>query len=832
MFDHLSPTDRLALALRLVELPLFRPGLRNDHPRSLARVLHEVFGFDQELCLGAATEACKVKLASGGDVLAALDVLAPIGCALALGVPRFRGDPHALELLRVTDPDVLLVAVARRGAPDDLAWPSVPVASAQELARVLDRESVDTHAHLGGILPPAWFWSLVIGGAVPFSVMSALQSEPRRLSEGQPWVDALTRAIVDRLALADAILTASRASPWPFLSAPICPDGSVRDGQSGRINSLRLRDHMARLVREVRGAGVSPTDFFGRDPLRFGWRHDGPIHPMAPERRFILHALRYVERTPGLPGDVLLRYLRTRNALHLTLTHSPGPEGLLRFSEASRRRKFLAEPLRGSAGRRRRMERYALTLESLRTACALETALVEAFPDDRHLAARPPLRRIELRVSLPRGPLMKRVVAAWLRGVGAFAAGLRARETAPPEVQVGFVVHALRRGAPATAGRSAEREFRALLSFLVWHPEARRYIVGVDIAGNERVAPPRAFAAAYHLVARVQREFSTATRDPPIALGMTLHVGEDFRDVLTGLRHIDEALRVVTPGFEVGLGAGSRIGHGLALGVDPLAFYARRKHRVDLLLATHLLDLCWAWNLCRRHADAAFTSAIEHRVAVLMRAHGAPSRLHAGDLLERAERHLPPLDPRRMGLVELPLAPEEELSERLWPWARGVRVLLDLSPPWNDLVVFMQQRVRVLVADLGVCVEVNPSSNLLVSSAQSLGDLRYEALVEVGAKVSVNTDDPGMFVTSLPREYALLYADMASRGVKPSVIHDWLAARRADGLNSTFLTGRTPSGDALLARLVTQKALAETLRHRAPAQELWSWLADRDLARP
>lgn len=821
----LSPTARLVQALRLVELPLVDPTVPRSPRAAIAPYLQRTFGFDQELCLRAVDTAFACPLRTQVDLRQSLRGLAAVSCALVTGRPQMRADPDAYELLRLVDPEVMLVAAAHPSGDDDFGWSSVPVGGLQESFGVLERESVDTHVHLGGVLPSAWFWSVLVGGSVPLSLLHGMPGAPQGVTKGFPWVDAVAQALVDRLELADAIRACSRSSPWPHVAAALTPPDDVV-GSRGTVIPLALGTHLARLLRHGPFPSIPAMDLLGRDPLRWGWNGTTQVHPMAAERRFLHLALTAPDLDERSVGR-LMRYLRVRNAFHQALVHLPGPEGLHRFSEAFRRRGLLAAMPPGPHRKQPRAERYLLELESMRVASALQTTLVEPFPSDRYCKSSPPRRRVELRVSIPRGPLLPRTVAAWLHGVGRFAAALdELPGEVPPRIQVGFVVHALRRGTPEQMTVTAGETFRGLLSFLSWRPELRRFVVGVDVAGAERRAPPRSFAAAYDLVARVQRTFVARVDEPPIALGMTLHAGEDFRDLLTAIRHVDEAARVVTPRLERAFTAGSRVGHGLALGVDAKSFYHRRHHRVEVPLTTHLLDLCWLWNLCRAKSEAAPKTALEHRVASLLREHHRAGSATVHDLLERGAKLLPVPDVKAPLHARAPLGTEAELAAAWVPWAQGLDVRVDLAEPWYDLVRLAQECVRALLASLGTCVEVNPSSNLLVSAARTLGDLGYDALVDAHVPVSVNTDDPGMFVTSLPREVALLRADRESRGFLPKDIARWLADRVADGCATTFLRAATPEGTHLLAPLATRGGLARVMRMCEPRRPFWATLDD------
>ena len=71
---------------------------------------------------------------------------------------------------------------------------------------------------------------------------------------------------------------------------------------------------------------------------------------------------------------------------------------------------------------------------------------------------------------------------------------------------------------------------------------------------------------------------------------MTYHAGEDFLDLTDGLRAIDEVIRFC------GLHRGSRIGHALALGLNPYKYYEYKNWEVILTKQILLDDLAWILN--------------------------------------------------------------------------------------------------------------------------------------------------------------------------------------------------------------------------------------------
>ncbi|MDH0054410.1 hypothetical protein ACVWWU_004102 [Pantoea sp. PA1] len=119
--------------------------------------------------------------------------------------------------------------------------------------------------------------------------------------------------------------------------------------------------------------------------------------------------------------------------------------------------------------------------------------------------------------------------------------------------------------------------------------DLRRLIRGYDVAGNENEIP----IEVYSPILRVLRAskypggmpLSTRLRKP----FLTIHSGEDYSHLLSGLRAIDEAVEFCK------LREGDRLGHGLALGVS-VVDWARRQRRAYLTAGQHLDNLVWAYH--------------------------------------------------------------------------------------------------------------------------------------------------------------------------------------------------------------------------------------------
>jgi adenosine deaminase len=108
---------------------------------------------------------------------------------------------------------------------------------------------------------------------------------------------------------------------------------------------------------------------------------------------------------------------------------------------------------------------------------------------------------------------------------------------------------------------------------------AYRYFHGIDAASNELNVPPEVFAPVYSFFKNsvISSGFAIATDEcvelpKRIDLQYTYHVGEEYRDIVSGVRAIFEAIIFLNLKDE------DRLGHAVALGIDPALFLNSRKH--------------------------------------------------------------------------------------------------------------------------------------------------------------------------------------------------------------------------------------------------------------
>lgn len=696
---------------------------------------------------------------------------------LRRGLPDLRPDPLSRRVARLVDPDALAclhpgLSLAR---DEEYNWAAVPFYHDGPSVEILREGSVDTHIHLGGAVPPTFYWLALMSGQLPLERLPNLE---RGHSELSAWQRAVLEAIRLRMTLAERVSAVASAHD-------VEPFSHLRD--LGRLdfaavgNLWEAREAVLDLTRGRRFDQKQDWAFI--DPLRPSarWRRRR-VHWAAGERRLLILTMRVVRsgriRSSILDHDHLeydfLKYLRLRNAFHQVLAYERGTEGLARFVETFGRRGFLfgRGRIRSHAKRQRRRRRIALALERDRMIAALDAQLASPFEQSFQTSKRDPLRQIEMRVSLPTGTLALPTFRSWMEGIKHHVhQGRTCRRS-----QVGLVIHLIKKGRGAADAEHASSEVSRLGHLLASHPGLRRMVVGIDAAGDERLSPPRVFAPAFHLLGEMEANHRPRRSEPPLELGRTFHVGEDVDDLLTGLRHIHEVVEHLFGR------AGGRLGHALALGWDAGEFYTRRERETEPFLWSHLLDLVWAWGILSDLGEPKHLSWLERQVGKLCDAGLKEMR----DCLA-AMRPTSYRTPRR----------EEELIKRLVPGPvppQDKPVTIQADDEWIDLVDTLQKWLRERLRTQRVCIESNPTSNLLVGGFVSYEDLPYGRFVAEGLAVSLNTDDPGIFVTSLPGEFTAMYEALLP-GLGHRATLQWLADRLFDARQSTFLNLQVPAGE-------------------------------------
>ena len=315
-------------------------------------------------------------------------------------------------------------------------------------------------------------------------------------------------------------------------------------------------------------------------------------------------------------------------------------------------------------------------------------------------------------------------------------------------------------------------------------------IVGIDAASTEMFCRPEVFGHIF----RYARKKGLSNQ--------TYHVGEDFFDIVDGLRAIDEAMLFLELN-----GARNRIGHALAMGIEADMYYTKRRFNI-LAPKQYVLDNC-VW-ICIKASKYnidmpnSLETELMNRAKQLYKEIGydcyKPFDLYTywNSMLLRGDE---PCDMREkretMTYWESTFATDWQQTAEvknkdvdiarqdmdacylyyLYNYCHKIKA--NGEKRYHDkyqtkeiikVVETLQEEMRIEVAHRGIAVECNPTSNLKIGFVDKYcehplltkfdpieyqSDPHYPLL-----NASVNTDDRGVFATTLYNEFSLLAAGM------------------------------------------------------------------------
>ncbi|MBQ8618993.1 MAG: hypothetical protein IJ418_15975 [Clostridia bacterium] len=338
-----------------------------------------------------------------------------------------------------------------------------------------------------------------------------------------------------------------------------------------------------------------------------------------------------------------------------------------------------------------------------------------------------------------------------------------------------------------------------------------RRVRGIDAASHEIGCPPEVFATAFRFLRDFQntgcRPPSLFFRQPCHLLSATYHAGEDFLDIASALRTIDEAVSYLD------LRRGDRLGHALGLGVNVKQHYTLKDNRVYLSCQDRLDDLVWILHRAQSlnvsidpHLNATLTKEAQQLLRIIYGKAITSNKWHIELLDYYNSMRLRGDDPQRyitmkcaaLGTASHPFddygilanAPDLEQLRQMpeitgmyyyYHFGRrekeeGSRIVeVQVTPAYMYLLEQLQEAMQLDLARRGIAVECNPSSNVLIGTFghyqhhpiyrfDDTGIRRSERLEPQAGQLlaCINTDDLGVFDTSQTFEYALLFEAMTN----------------------------------------------------------------------
>lgn len=317
------------------------------------------------------------------------------------------------------------------------------------------------------------------------------------------------------------------------------------------------------------------------------------------------------------------------------------------------------------------------------------------------------------------------------------------------------------------------------------HPERYKVVVvGVDFTGMELNVRPEKIAP-----------FIRWLRNKGLS-NFTYHVGEDYLDLIDGLRSIDELVRFAE------YREGDRLGHATALVVNPHEYYESRHYNVIASKLCILDNIVW---LCKNvseldeseentlkdlkkcatrfFTDCGFKGEFvldTYWNSILLRGDYQSENIGLGDWVKACSYQ--GADEARM-----------DVQAKVWnDWYRKVdrsSIPFQWSKQIVPLVTKCQAQLRAKLSKYHI--EVCPSSNMRIG-----GFKRYDRLPilrdyhvdgqEPVFSLSINTDDRGIFSTSLPMEYSLLAIALLKSGKSKESVTTILQQIKEESHNHRF----------------------------------------------
>lgn len=399
-----------------------------------------------------------------------------------------------------------------------------------------------------------------------------------------------------------------------------------------------------------------------------------------------------------------------------------------------------------------------------------------------------------------------------------------------------YVYHFIKREEPISKGnynncrnyyvrRHIEYQAKCLAESLKNNSYFRERVKGIDACNNEFFCRPEVFGQVFRFLSNLHIKSRENINQTPIEIFKTYHVGEDFLDIVDGLRAIDEAILFCD------LRYGSRLGHAMALGLDVERYY-EKKDRIIMTKQDFVDNICWLlskadelnidkskYPCCKVIKEECYKIMDElyNRYYTIddyyysWKLRGDNPLCYVQNELKRDNIFF-----KKFDYYNINDRIEDEYRTKnaqdlyyLYHYStiakeKGKEVYdFKIIPDYIKLVNEVQNKMQFQIARDGIFIECNPTSNYLISKLRRYEDhpiIRfynselYHEKDELCAQinVSINTDDQGVFDTSLENEYALMaYALENYKGengfvYNSSDIYKWIDSIRKMGLQQKF----------------------------------------------
>lgn len=316
-------------------------------------------------------------------------------------------------------------------------------------------------------------------------------------------------------------------------------------------------------------------------------------------------------------------------------------------------------------------------------------------------------------------------------------------------------------------------------------------VVGIDFSSSDRLVRPEVYAPLIRYArGKGFRHF-------------TYHAGEDFYDLMDGLRTIDEILNFLKWDGEC------RLGHALSLGVNPYTYYKERRRNVIARRQVLMDNL--VWYLSKNHLNLKLEREILKEIRALYHEIGYQGEFDKdtyqksmklrGDLMldgmeandindfvacaimhDDAELEALRQNERVMSLFK-EYCDDADIHQKgmvitHWKMPRGV----------EQGIMAIQKSLLDMIKDNGIAIETCPTSNYEIGPFKRYDELPLNMFLEKlpDNAISINTDDKGIITTSIENEYAIMSVAMHKNGCSKENIKRKMERVSKDAMKSRF----------------------------------------------
>lgn len=317
------------------------------------------------------------------------------------------------------------------------------------------------------------------------------------------------------------------------------------------------------------------------------------------------------------------------------------------------------------------------------------------------------------------------------------------------------------------------------------NPHYAKLVCGIDAAASELDAGAEVFAPAFRYLRIKGVEH------------FTYHVGEDFRHLVSGLRAIVEAIAFL------GLQRGDRLGHCVAVGIEP-SLWVKRIHEQCFMSQGELLDdLVFVWDLIRKEhnqilgtAQLGIESKIQELCHEIYGANYTPLELVKAWNLRKYDPYDYMNDMTTCShYFRLEKGAERQEVEKFYRDKKLYDIMRKyhastICPDFKQCRVNYDKKIMVHVGEIlsieqmkeiqcivlgyiaakGLVIETLPSSNLRIGYYKTMDEYHLTRWVAedegvLMPPVVIGTDDPGIFMTNIYNEYARVFCHFHEKNI-------------------------------------------------------------------